>query len=170
MQSFNHQSFGLGLGLIGSLLIGTSSVAANPAIVASSPPPQVFTTPTYDREPLPKALNTAQAWQTVAHNAMRDKDYHNSLVAYNKAIDLAFPEQRALLLEERGWVYYLSGYFNQASQDLQRAASLYLDQEDRQSYRNVIQMRRFIDTQARQLQPTPRQGELSQLDTASILP
>jgi len=111
---------------LGSLMLGELPSQAQAASATRAP--FKFKTPTYEKAPLPTDLNTAEAWQTVAQNAQRAHDYNNSLAAFGKAIDLAFPEQRPKLFEKRGWVHYLLGRFDQAQADFRMANSLYRQQ------------------------------------------
>lgn len=108
---------------------------------------RTFEQPTYVQQPLPNTLQTAQDWQTIGMNALIDRDYINSLQAYNKAVDLSAGQQPEIL-EQRGWVHYLQERYDRAITDLNQAATLYQEQSQVADHRNVRRMRLFIETQA----------------------
>ena len=136
---------------VGLMAFNAPAGLTQPNHYATSTATQAFSTPTYEKQLLPQKLNTSEAWHAVANNAFVAQDYANSLAAYGKAIDLASPGDRPQLLEERGWVHYMLGHFERATEDLQSAASLYWQQEQLGNYRNARQMRQFIEAQAQRL-------------------
>ena len=150
MTLFIKHCLGVVIG-VGLVAFNTPAGLTQPNHYATSTATQEFSTPTYEKQPLPQKLNTSEAWHAVANNAFIAQDYANSLTAYSKAIDLASPGSRPQLLEERGWVHYRLGHFERATEDLQSAADLYWQQDQWGDYRNVRQMRQFIEAQAQQL-------------------
>lgn len=160
MLSQFSQKIGLtsALVLLGVAVFSPVSVSAQTAPpLEDSPEIAVgsFEPPAYERQPLPDALNTAQAWQTVGMNAVQVEDYANGLAAFDKAVDLsarANPE----ILEQRGWLHALAGYYDEAIADLEAAAAQYTTQNQHEQALNALQIRDFVVLrQDNQLGATP---------------
>lgn len=108
--------------------------------------PQEFRPPTFATKPLPEALNTANAWQTVGENAAISGDYHNAIQAFNKAIDLSNGENPELF-EQRGWLHYIQDNYQQALADLKAAALLYDEMDNTAGRWDTCHMVSYVERQ-----------------------
>lgn len=131
------------LGTLGAIA-ASLSISATPAIAN---PERTFNPPNYQHEPLPETLDTANAWERVGRNAAATGDYHNAVVAFDKAIDLS-RRRDPQLYELRGWAYYQQDETEAAIADLATAARLYFNRERYAAYRNAERMYDYVISRA----------------------
>lgn len=110
-----------------------------------------FNPPSYEQNPIPSDLDTAEDWETVGRDAAAVGDYHNAVFAFNKAIDLALGNDPELF-ELRGWTQYLQQDYDAAIADLAAAVELYRQRERHEDYHNAQQMRDYVVTRQSQQQ------------------
>jgi len=108
--------------------------------------PQEFRPPTFEAKPLPNALDTANAWQTVGENAAISGDYHNAIQAFNKAIELSSGENPELF-EQRGWLHYIQDDYQKALADLKAAALLYNEMDNTADRWDTCHMVSYVERQ-----------------------
>ena len=128
---------------------------------------QRFTPPSYVYAPLPEQPTTANFWQQVGHNAALAQDYTNAVVAFDKALELAVAGRTDLYVQ-RGWAHYLNQSEAEAIADLQRAASLYLDDQAFDRYLNTQRMVGFIANQDVASVPSAADSVASAGERASV--
>ena len=138
--------------LVGSVLMVGAMLRAVPAKAQSVQSTRLTesltfpTPPAYKYRALDDSARDADYWQQVGINAFLLGDYHNALVAYNKAVDLSVdhvPE----MLEQRSWIHYRIGNLRPAINDIQEAARLHWIGQNYDRYHNARETALFMHNQ-----------------------